>query len=119
MRADADRRLAAVARLLDGFRRRCVENGAAFPLDLTEALTLASGASGRHAAPNVACSTVDDQPLLMTYRAVATALSVSERQVDRLVASGALPTVAVGRAARVRRADVEAFVASLPLRRSA
>jgi excisionase family DNA binding protein len=52
-------------------------------------------------------------PLLLTYAEVADQLRVSEPMVKRLVRDGRLPVVHVGRCARVRPEDAEAFVASL------
>jgi excisionase family DNA binding protein len=52
--------------------------------------------------------------LLVDVSEAAEMLGVSSRQVERLVASGALPSVKVGASRRIRRADLEAFVASLP-----
>lgn len=66
----------------------------------------------RHAA--------DVTPRMLTYSQAATALSCSERQVKRLVSNGALTAVRVGPgAARVRVADLDAYVASLQPTRSA
>lgn len=52
-------------------------------------------------------------PLLLSYRRVAAELSVSTRMVERLASAGVLPVVHVGSAPRVRRSDLEAFVAGL------
>jgi excisionase family DNA binding protein len=51
--------------------------------------------------------------LLVTKREAADRLGVSERTVDRLVASGRLPLVHVERAARLRVTDLEAYVRGL------
>jgi excisionase family DNA binding protein len=59
-------------------------------------------------------------PRLLTYSQAATALSCSERQVKRLVSDGVLTAVRVGSgAARVRVADLDAYVVSLQPTRSA
>ncbi len=50
---------------------------------------------------------------LLTYRAAADALAVSESTVKRLVAAGALPVVHVGGAARIRVEDLDAFVGGM------
>lgn len=54
------------------------------------------------------------EPVLLTIQAVAAGLSVSQRTVWKLIAEGRLVSVKVGRSTRVRREDLEAFVASLP-----
>jgi excisionase family DNA binding protein len=51
--------------------------------------------------------------LLLTRREAAERLGVSERTIDRLVASGRLPVVHVERAARLRVSDLEAYVQGL------
>ncbi len=51
-------------------------------------------------------------PLLLKHDEAGHLLGVSERTVRRLVAEGQLPAVPVGGAARVHRADVEAFADS-------
>jgi excisionase family DNA binding protein len=51
--------------------------------------------------------------LLLTRREAAERLGVSERTIDRLVASGRLPLVHVERAARLRVTDLEAYVQGL------
>jgi excisionase family DNA binding protein len=60
---------------------------------------------GPHAPPM-------DTPLL-TKREVGHALRCGVRTVERLLASGALPSVRVGGACRVRREDLESYVAGL------
>lgn len=50
-------------------------------------------------------------PQLMTYEEAARSLACSLRQVKRLVAGGALERIKIGGLARIRVADVEAFVA--------
>ena len=48
--------------------------------------------------------------MLLTARETARELRLSERQVRRMMASGELPSVTIGRARRIRRADLRAFV---------
>ena len=55
--------------------------------------------------------------LLCTNGEAAGVLDVSERQVERLVASGTLPSVLIGRARRIRMADLQTFVAGVVIRR--
>lgn len=53
-------------------------------------------------------------PLLLTKAEAAEALSMSVRNLDRVVASGRLQAVRTGAASvRIRRVDLEAYVASL------
>lgn len=53
-----------------------------------------------------------EAPLLLDYKAVAKLLSVSPRQVARLVADGQLKVIRLGhRLVRIRRDDVVAFIA--------
>ncbi len=47
--------------------------------------------------------------LLLSRREVARLLNISLRQVDRLLASKALPTRHIGRAVRIHRDHVESF----------
>lgn len=67
----------------------------------------------------------DDAPvpapsLLLSIPEVATfELGVSESTVERLIREGQLPAVKVGRLTKVRRSDLEAYVAELPVDRRA
>lgn len=99
------------------YRRRLHRSGLAAPPAFDEFLSQV--ASGRLVASDSA-STVDDrEALCMKFSRVADLLAVSERTVDRLVASGALPVVEVGGAPRVRIADLDAYVQGLPVRGAA
>ena len=51
--------------------------------------------------------------MLLDYQQVAAALRLSERKVRQMVASGELPAVSVGRARRVRTADLLEYVGRL------
>jgi len=51
--------------------------------------------------------------MLMDYREVAAALSLSERKVRQLVTDGELFAVSVGSARRIRRSDLERYVEHL------
>lgn len=55
----------------------------------------------------------DMAPRLVTYANAARLLSVHERTVKRLVASGDLPVVRIGGAARIRTADLDDYIAHL------
>lgn len=50
-------------------------------------------------------------PSLLSVEAVAIELSVCTKTVRRLLARGALPTCRVGRLLRVKRADLEHYIA--------
>ncbi|TVQ64408.1 MAG: DNA-binding protein [Phycisphaerales bacterium] len=49
-------------------------------------------------------------PQLLNVEAVARTLSIGERQVWRLMATGELPTVSIGRRRLVTATDVQAFI---------
>jgi excisionase family DNA binding protein len=49
-------------------------------------------------------------PLLLTTEEVAELLRVHENTVRQLIASGKLPATKVGRAWRVKKADVQAYL---------
>jgi excisionase family DNA binding protein len=53
--------------------------------------------------------------LLLTYSEAARRLNASERTVQRLVAAGSLAARRIGRRSYVTPADLEAFVAGLPI----
>ncbi|SDP46401.1 DNA binding domain-containing protein, excisionase family [Klenkia soli] len=53
------------------------------------------------------------EKMLLTKDQAATALGVSVRTLDRVVASGALTLVKVEGSARIRRADLDGYVAGL------
>lgn len=55
-------------------------------------------------------------PQLLTYRQAADVLASSESTVKRLISRGDLPAVRIGGAARVRVADLDAYVAGLGTR---
>jgi excisionase family DNA binding protein len=57
--------------------------------------------------------TADGGSVLLTIEETADELRLSRRQVERLAAAGRLRTVVIGSARRVRRTDLEDFVASL------
>jgi excisionase family DNA binding protein len=63
--------------------------------------------SGQHAPPSRAHRL---EPLL-TFGEAAAILNVSERTVRRLVASGAVPAVSIGRSVRIRPRDVGRLIA--------
>jgi excisionase family DNA binding protein len=62
---------------------------------------------------------LNDDRLVLTYEDAGRRLSVSERTVKRLVASGELPAVKIGGSSRVTVDDLDAYVQSLDRRRGA
>lgn len=52
-------------------------------------------------------------PLLLTLDEVAATLAVTRRTIERLVAADALRSVHIGRAVRVARRDLDAYVERL------
>ncbi len=67
--------------------------------------------AARHVAPTCGgAAAADSAPLLLDYREAARLLAVSERTVWSLVAKGELPAVRIGRAVRIDRRDLVAWV---------
>ena len=50
------------------------------------------------------------QTVLLSAEAVGELLSLSVRTVRRMIASGEIPIVRIGRAVRIRRVDIEALI---------
>lgn len=57
----------------------------------------------------------DTRPLLESVHTAAVRGEVCARTVQRAIAAGTLPAFKVGRAVRIRRADVDAWLTSEPL----
>jgi excisionase family DNA binding protein len=55
---------------------------------------------------------VDEEHRLLTVREVADAMRVSTMTVYRLIRSGALPAIRVGKHFRFRRSDLEGYLES-------
>jgi excisionase family DNA binding protein len=51
---------------------------------------------------------------LLTVEDVADALKASETTAKRLISSGKLPSVHIGRSVRVRPSDLQKFIEALP-----
>lgn len=60
-----------------------------------------------------------DEKLLLNSNEAAAALSVSRGTIDNLVRAGALIRVKIGKASRIPRYSLEAYVASLESRSAA
>ncbi|MGA8256491.1 MAG: helix-turn-helix domain-containing protein [Nocardioides sp.] len=56
---------------------------------------------------------ITEKTLFLTLDEVATHLRVSRRYIEQMVAADALASVPIGGNVRVRRTDLEAYVASL------
>lgn len=111
----------ALARYVPEAQREAAANGGEVPQALLAvAELLAFCATARHSAPHVADVGGPgegggmDGVLVLTRREAAARLRCSLRTVDRLIASGELPTVRLGNGpARVRAADLAAYVEGL------
>lgn len=108
-----------LARALSAHRARVERDGGAVPdsVQMLERLARFRVSAGQDGSLfDGAADTADDRgvtPRLLTRRAAADALACSESTVKRLVASGELPAVRVGGAARIRLDDLDAYVAGL------
>lgn len=106
---------AHLAMALDAHFRRCREQGVPVPDGLREchrwAVVVREGLSSPAPLP-----APDDAGVVLLYTLpqVAEQLGCSLSSVKRLIEDGALPVVRPLGARRVRRTDLEAFVASLP-----
>lgn len=67
-------------------------------------------ASGGRDAPSFGTGEIDDGQLLLTVREAATVLAIGRTTLYELIGDGQLRTVRIGRAVRVPRAELEAFV---------
>lgn len=112
--SDEAERLAFVAAVLGDHRRRVhAVNGLHWPMAFEAAWLVASN---RQQPPRLPAAVHDGQDRAMQYAEVAARLAVGKRTVERLVASGELPTVDIGGAPRVRESDLDAYLAGRPVR---
>lgn len=111
-----------LATALELHGRNLRANGVALPVELDQAARWAWDVARSDSARQEPTSLVEwvdlvharrVNALLLTAGEVAEALSLSERQVERLIAAGTLPSVLVGTARRVRADDLAAYVDSL------
>ena len=105
--------LAYVGVLLGECRQRSVRNGLAWSVQLEAAWLLATG---RQEPPEFGSGSHLPDVVAVTYSEAARRLSVSERTVERLIGSGALPAVAIGGCPRIRATDLTAYVEGRPVR---
>lgn len=112
---------AHVANALSRYRVELRRDGITAPPELAALLVfVADCASTRQSATPLAGSTLvldgvlmPSVSLLLTKREAASELRVSVRQIERLVAADRLRTIRVGRAVRIRRVDLDGYVAAL------
>jgi excisionase family DNA binding protein len=110
-----DQVLHFIAVELADMRRLHIRNGQFWSPRL-EALRLL--ANGSQTAPDFdGTPTGSEGVITLTYEAVGRRLMVSKRTVERLVASGELPTVLVGKSPRVHVDDLNAYTSGLDRRR--
>ncbi len=105
-------------RALELYARRLKSDGCVLPPALVKLLGALNDASRRQQPTNLADDdgTQEDQVMasaLLTYEEAAQRLRCSERTVDRLVASGELKNVAIGRRRLIHSADLAEYVDSL------
>ncbi len=109
---------AHLARALMLYERRAADRGEVVPAELVTVAEAAIVASRRQAAPTWPVGVADggpgadDAPVLLTTAAAGRLLSVSTRQVDRLLSDGTLSRVRLGGAVRVARSEIDELVAS-------
>ena len=112
--------LAHVALALSRYEADLTKLGIRVPEDLEFATAFATDlATVRQQAPTVGekgelpdAGSMTNHPVL-TKREAAASLRVSVRTLERLIASGALPVVELGKSPRVRRIDLDAYIESL------
>lgn len=94
--------------------RRLREAGIRAPVDLVDLAEWARLVTRGLSAP-LECLAADDAPMaqLLSFPAAAAELGCSASKVKKLVAAGAIPTVDFDGVRRIRRSDLDAFVAGL------
>ena len=110
-----DRLLPHLVRALSEHSRWLHRQGIAGPPELLALIEGLAALSG-HARTEVGAppAPADDQPVRLIGEAeVARCLGLSPRTVRRLLASGDLPSVTVGRARRVHVDDLDRYIATL------
>jgi excisionase family DNA binding protein len=113
-----DGTLRHIAKTLGELRRRYIQNGQHWPIEL-EAIRLLA-ANQRQGAPHLAADQDPGEILCVTYKEAARRLSVSERTIDRLIAKSELPKVVIGNDChRIAVSDLAAYSEGLQRERSA
>lgn len=106
--------LAALSAHQDALRR----NGMTASSSIRDLVSVLANRGQARTSLDLRASGVDDRdmaPLTLSYRDAGVLLGKSDRTVRRLVDAGLLPAVEVLGTKCVRRADLEAFVADLPV----
>jgi excisionase family DNA binding protein len=104
-----------MARELQELRREYRRDGQAFPLRLESLRLLA--VSHYQGLSRIDADAPVDNALLMTYATAAKRLCISESSLYRLIKSGELPTVRIGKSSRITEEDLRAYVEGLPRER--
>lgn len=112
---DAAEVLAYVASALGEERRRAHINGATWTVRMEALWLLVTGRQRPSKLASGAASGDAADVLVLSYEDVAARLGRSRSTVERLARSGELPTVLLGGRPCVRPADLEAYVAGLPV----
>lgn len=112
---------------LELHERTCRANGVALPDELKMCIgwawQIAKGDSDRQEPTPLAFLAAMAEgrpvkPILLSIADAAAAIAVSERQIERLIASGDLASVKVGGSRRIHAADLEDFATNLRRPRS-
>lgn len=119
----ANEMLSHIAVALAVHARAMARNGMPLPDGFVELVDLVEGAasyaSPRQVAPSLAGAVlgidgaVMERSELLSKAGAGQILNVSPRTVDRLIASGDLIAVRIAGSVRIRRADLDAYVAAL------
>jgi excisionase family DNA binding protein len=109
---------AHLSNALDSYARQLRRDGRAVPPELA-VLLAAFSATSRHEPTEFGADATAGESGRMAHLLdldeVALALRVSGRSAERLIASGDLPSVTIGRSRRVRGADLEQYIEQLPV----
>jgi excisionase family DNA binding protein len=108
--------LAHISRSLGDIRRRAYANGGYWSVELEAIRSLADNA--RHRPTEVDADVEPGDCLVIDYDTTARRLNISKRSLERLVATGQIPTVLLGGQPRIVVEDLLAFVEGLDRRRS-
>lgn len=111
---DGGRLLSHLIRALTEHSLWLRRQGMTAPAEVTALLDVLTAMSGLERPPRDA-ETFRAEPepvLLLTETEVARRMSMSPRAVRRLIASGELPSLAIGRARRVHAADLDQHLAT-------
>lgn len=116
--SSGDELLAHVAVALSRYVKECRRDGVRVPDGMTVVLSFLTDlvTARQDATPLGAASAAPDDASmtsLLTKREAAHDLRCSVRTVERLIKDGALPAVSVAGGTRIRRADLDVYVAGL------